>query len=180
MAKAVNLTIIEQDGEGAIILQNAAEKNIIWNITLQFKSTPDIETLPNVQIISLNPQQSFIKKYQYDIPVGHIHESVAFWSGMLVDVLQTVEAELFDGILYLHPPWVEDLFVQLPQERMLVGWRCETDFEGGLMNRHPFRDTDYLVGKERVEMLFKFCQLMEVQHLICWVDIPDTQYVLGE
>ncbi len=65
VAQPISLTIIEQDGIGAIILTNTGVSDSIWNITLEFKQSPVIPELPNVKIVGLKPQQSFIKKYTY-------------------------------------------------------------------------------------------------------------------
>jgi hypothetical protein len=66
LATPITLTIVEQNGEGAYILTNTAEKDKIWDITLEFTPTANIPQLPNVSIKELKPQESFIKKYRYN------------------------------------------------------------------------------------------------------------------
>jgi hypothetical protein len=76
LAAPVALVIVEQEGDGAIILTNTAEKDKLWNIHLEFAPTPEIPILPNAEIIELKPQESFIKKYTYKKP--HSLNPIAF------------------------------------------------------------------------------------------------------
>ena len=68
VARSVQLTFIEQEGHGAFILTNTGEKDTISNIILEFSMKAGIQTLPNVKISQLGPQQSYVKKYLYEKP----------------------------------------------------------------------------------------------------------------
>ncbi|XEO79184.1 hypothetical protein WKT22_04228 [Candidatus Lokiarchaeum ossiferum] len=65
LAQPISLTFIEREGEGAMVLTNTGVSDTIWNISLEFKETPEVSDIPNVKIFGLKPQQSFIKKYSY-------------------------------------------------------------------------------------------------------------------
>jgi hypothetical protein len=68
VARSVQLSFMEYEGSGAFVLTNTGEKDTISNIILEFSMTAGIDTLPNVKISQLAPQQSYVKKYQYTKP----------------------------------------------------------------------------------------------------------------
>jgi hypothetical protein len=67
-AQPVSLKIVENNGNGAIIIKNMGKKDLIWDIFLEFTPTKEIKNVPNVFISHLKPQQEYIQKYSYKTP----------------------------------------------------------------------------------------------------------------